>query len=377
MSDDLLSILREGADKTRIEAFLHGNQFPLVDGNNITFVWRGEAEQVLLRHWIYGLSSTMAFTRLPGSDLWYHVTDFPDRSRIEYKLEVHRNGGRELLLDPLNPNRAHDPFGANSVCQSSGYEAPDWAEPDPEARQGTMETLHFKSDALGDVRTVRVYLPARFRKRTRHPLLIAHDGDDYLRFSVMQTVLDNLIHRLELPPLIVALTNPHNRLEEYAAHEPHADFIAKELLPELENRYPIHDRPEQRALMGASFGAISALYTSWKHQGLFGNLLLQSGSFGFTDIGDHQRGPAFDPVVKFMNEFRRSPGKPTDRLFMSCGTYESLIYENRSMVPFFQSTGMDVRYVEARDGHNWENWRDRMREGLSWVFPGPLWMIYE
>ena len=24
-----------------------------------------------------------------------------------------------------------------------------------------------------------------------------------------------------------------------------------------------------------------------------------------------------------------------------------------------------------------ENWRDRLREGLSWLFPGPLWMVYE
>ena len=47
------------------------------------------------------------------------------------------------------------------------------------------------------------------------------------------------------------------------------------------------------------------------------------------------------------------------------------------MAPVLQSTGMEVRYVEARDGHNWEAWRDRLREGLSWLFPGPLWMIYE
>jgi len=30
-----------------------------------------------------------------------------------------------------------------------------------------------------------------------------------------------------------------------------------------------------------------------------------------------------------------------------------------------RATIMDVRYVEARDGHTWENWRDRLREGLS------------
>jgi S-formylglutathione hydrolase FrmB len=32
---------------------------------------------------------------------------------------------------------------------------------------------------------------------------------------------------------------------------------------------------------------------------------------------------------------------------------------------------MQVRYVEARDGHTWENWRDRLRDALTWVLPGP------
>jgi enterochelin esterase family protein len=38
---------------------------------------------------------------------------------------------------------------------------------------------------------------------------------------------------------------------------------------------------------------------------------------------------------------------------------------------------MEVKYEEARDGHNWENWRDRLRAGLTWLFPGPVGMIYE
>jgi enterochelin esterase family protein len=82
-------------------------------------------------------------------------------------------------------------------------------------------------------------------------------------------------------------------------------------------------------------------------------------------------------VVEFMRGFRARPTTVADRAFMSCGTYESLIYENRSLVPLLQSTGMSVRYIESRDGHNWENWRDRLRDGLSWLLPGPLWMVYE
>ena len=55
---------------------------------------------------------------------------------------------------------------------------------------------------------------------------------------------------------------------------------------------------------------------------------------------------------------------------MTCGMYEPLITPNRSMVTMFREAGMEVRYVEARDGHNWENWRDRLRDGLTWLLPG-------
>ena len=113
------------------------------------------------------------------------------------------------------------------------------------------------------------------------------------------------------------------------------------------------------------------------YPGQFGRLLLQSGSFAFTDIGPSRRGPAFEPVVDFVNGFRDAPARISERIFLSCGVYESLIYENRSLVPILQSTGMDVRYVESFDGHNWENWRDRLRAGLSFLYPGPLWMVYE
>ena len=79
----------------------------------------------------------------------------------------------------------------------------------------------------------------------------------------------------------------------------------------------------------------------------------------------------------FVDAYSDSPTAVSERVFVTCGVYESLIYENRSLVPLFDSTGMQVKFVEARDGHNWENWRDRLREGLSWLFPGPLMFIYE
>ncbi len=374
-----LEALRSGATlgPAEVEALLADHDFPIVEGRRVTFVWRGQADAVYLQHWIYGLPSSQPFEQLPSSDLWLLSMDLPAASRVEYKLEVVRGDEHRLVQDPLNPHVAADPYGANSVVHGDGYEHPEWTQHDPDARAGKVEELRFQSDVFGDVRPMAVYLPARYRETRRYPLLIVHDGMDFLRFTELATVLDNLIHRLEIPPVVVALTQSKNRLGEYADDERHARFLARELVPMMEERYSLLATPESRCLIGASFGAVASLAAAWREPGVFANLFLMSGSFAFTDIGDHDRGPVFDPVVEFVNAFREDPGRPAERLFVTCGTYESLIYYNRSMVPLLTATGMQVRYVEVRDGHNWENWRDRLREGLSWLFPGPLWMVYE
>jgi enterochelin esterase-like enzyme len=367
----------ERPNKRRLDEFLAEHSFPILEGPYTTFVYRGPADAVYLGHWIYGLPSSQEFKRIEATDLWYLVMELPPASRIEYKLQRMLHGKMEWLLDPLNDRKASDPFGENSVCSTEGYAVPEWARPDPEARPGTLKEMMFESEALGSPRRVVLYLPARFRPTRRYDLLVVHDGPEYLKYSGMETVLDNLIYRLEIPGMIVAFTHPEKRLVEYANYEPHARYLVEELIPFLETEFPLLSGPRHRGLMGASFGAVASLSTAWRYPNYFGRLLLQSGSFAFTDIGEHQKGPVFDPVVEFMNRFRENAKEISEKIFVSCGTYEALIYENRSLVPFLQRAGMDVRYVESRDGHNWENWRDRMREGLSWLFPGPLWMVYE
>ena len=364
-------------DGEAITSFLEAHEFPLHEGRSTTFVYRGEAEKVLLRHWIWGLPATLPFRRAPETDLWFLVEELPSGSRIEYKLEVVRGGKRKLIRDPLNPHLAHDPFGANSVLHGRGYETPDWVLEDPDARPGEIVEMRVDSAHLGGSRELQVYLPPRLRDSQRYPLLVVHDGSDYLQYSNLKTVLDNLIFRHEVAPLVAVLTRSPDRLVEYAADPRHAAFVSDELVPAVAARLPIDPRPAARGLMGASFGAVAALSTAWMHPGKFGQLLLQSGSFAFTDIGASKRGEVFEPVVAFMNRFRAQPGRPAEKVFLSCGQYESLIYENRSLVPRLQETGMTVRWVESRDGHNWENWRDRLRPGLSFLFPGPLWMVYE
>lgn len=368
---------RNDLNEAVIDEFIEMHDLPIVEGSGVTFVFRGKVDSVRLQHWVFGLESAPALTRLRETDLWYLTLDLPDDARIEYKFDIVEDGKHRWVTDPFNPLMAHDPFGANSVVHTSGYERPIWSHPDVQARPGTIEEHTISTKAFGGERKLSVYLPARFRLTRRYPLLIVHDGLDYNRYASLRTVMDNLIHGLEVSHMIVVMTQADDRLVEYADDQRHARFLVEDVLPWVEQRYPIKADPSQRGLMGASFGAVASLSAAVHYPGTFGRLMLQSGSFAFTDIGENKRGPAFEPVVRFMNSYRDNPTRCSEKVYLSCGTYESLIYENRSIVPFLQHTGMDVRYTEARDGHNWENWRDRLREGLSWLFPGPLWMVYE
>ena len=369
---------RKPLDSAAVDRFLRRQEVPIVEGSRCTFLYRGEADEVFLIHRIFGLPDHLPLRRLLGTDLWYVVVELPEGSRVEYQLEVARGGQRERINDPLNPHLAHSPVGSSSVCYAYGHQIPDWTVFDPEARPGSLADMVVPSRALRRDCQVTLYLPARFRRTAHYPLLIVHDGGDYLSYASAKTVLDNLIHRLDVAEVVAAFTYPGERLTEYANSAAHARYLTAELLPRLEAELPLIAKPSGRCLMGSSFGAVASLSTAYRYPDVYGSLLLQSGSFVFTDIGqNHGGGPAFEPVVRFINRYRAAPRRVADRLFISCGVYEPLIVPNRSMVPVFEAAGMAVRYVEARDGHSWENWRDRLRDGLSWIFPGPQKFFYE
>jgi enterochelin esterase-like enzyme len=366
-------------DGAAIDRFLARHEVPIVEESRCTFLWRGEADEVHLVQRIVGLPDRLPLRRMWGTDLWYVVLELPDRSRVNYQIEVRRGDHYERGNDPLSPKVSYSPVGTSSVCFAHGYITPDWTMPDPDARPGELTEIVVPSRALRRDCPVTLYLPARFRRTAAYPLLVVHDGGDFLQYAAAKTVLDNLIHRLDVAPLVAAFLHPKDRLAEYANSATHARFLTRELVPRLEAELPLIAQRSGRCLLGSSFGAVSALSTAYRAPDVYGALALMSGSFLFTDVGgaDHGGGPVFDPVVQFVNRYRERPRRVADRLFVSCGVFEPLITPNRSMVPTFESAGMAVRFVQTRDGHNWENWRDGLRDALSWIYPGPQKLVYE
>lgn len=365
-------------DSDDVSRFIDSQTIPIVEGARCTFLFRGEADEVWLVQRIVELPDRIPLRRLRGTDLWYLVLELPHGSRVEYQIEWRRGDAYDRFNDPLNSMRSNSPMGQSSVCFASGYETPEWVLPDEEARPGELTEMVIPSRALGRDSHATVYLPARFRRTATYPLLVVHDGTDFLQFASAKTVLDNLIHRLDIAEMVVAFTDPGDRMIEYANSKAHARFVTDELVPKLEAELPLVGQPSGRCLMGSSFGAIASLSAANRSPDTYGSLVLMSGSFVFTDLPtDHGGGPAFDPVVKFVNRFRARPRRVADRAFVSCGVYEPLIIPNRAMVLTLEGAGVAVRFAEARDGHSWENWRDRLRDALSYAYPGSQKLVYE
>ena len=347
---------------------LKDRSFPLIEPGSATFVWLGQADTVVLRHFMSLPEGHFPFERI-GDRLWHLRLAVPDGARFEYKIDVGKAGGGEWVNDPLNPQLATDPFGANSVCMTSGYEVPDWARPDPAAPQGRIERTGVASAAFGEDREIGIYLPAGHEPGRPYPLVVVHDGFDYLEHASLQTVLDNVIQRGDLPPLIAALTQSPDRTTEYVDDPRHAAFLAAELVPAVGARHALAPEPTRRVLMGASLGAVAALSTADRVPQAFGGLVLKSGSF----VVDRRKLAARGDVFRRVNAFVESLSEAerlARRAYVTCGRYEGLASENRQIAAFLRQTGVRTRYVEPKDAHHWQNWRDQTRAGLIWCL-GP------
>jgi 1,4-alpha-glucan branching enzyme len=156
-------LLERPVDQARADRFVARHGSPIVEGSRATFLWVGEADEVLVRHRVQGLPDPLTMRRIPSTTLWYVSIDMPPESRVEYQFEVVRGDVREAYVnDPLNPRLAHGPFGTSSVCAATGYQVPDWTLPDAESRPGELVEDGLQSKALRRHVPFSVYVPARF-----------------------------------------------------------------------------------------------------------------------------------------------------------------------------------------------------------------------
>jgi enterochelin esterase family protein len=213
--------------------------------------------------------------------------------------------------------------------------------PQPGVPRGRLEgPVEFHSRLLpGTVRRYWVFVPAQYTAEKPACVFVFQDGqratkpDGELR---VPQVLENLIHRHEIPVTIgifitpgnlsetypdnLGMSNPDHRAPEYdALGDTYARFLVEELLPEVGKKYALTDNPEGRAIGGTSSGAICAWTVAWERPDQFRKVISMIGSYtsiGYKPARDGQ--PMTPGGDLYPTLIRKNPIKPI-RIFLQDG----------------------------------------------------------
>jgi enterochelin esterase family protein len=244
----------------------------------------------------------------------------------------------------------------------------------------------------GTAHTYWVYVPAQYDKSKPAGLIVFNDGQAFKNEKGdirAQNVLDNLVYRREIPVLIGVFINPGktpeqpepnpkewgdrttNRPREYnTPDDKYARVICDELLPVLNKEYNISKDPEQRAIAGASSGAIAAFMVAWERPDQFRKVISLIGSF-VNLRGGHvypERVLAGDrkPIRVFFQD-GRNDNRGTGR----GGKYDAdrdWFLQNVRLVDALKKKGYDVNYVWGIGGHSVKHGGAILPDMIRWLW---------
>ena len=256
--------------------------------------------------------------------------------------------------------------------------------PDSERQAGVPEgkvTPHKWTSRIfpGTERDYWVYVPSQYDGKTPACVMVFQDGENYQnpkgQFRV-PVVLDNLIHRKELPVMIGIFINPgvvpsaagqgqerRNRSYEYDTLSPqYVTFLEKEMLPEVGKEYKLRQDAAGRGIGGISSGGICAFTAAWERPDLFSKVLSHVGSF--TNI---QGGDVYPGMI------RKTQRKPI-RIWLQDGSNDldnlhgSWPLANLQMAAALKFMRYDYRFDFGDGGHNGKQGGATLPDAMRWLW---------
>jgi glucoamylase len=326
---------------------------PQVEGEDVTFVYKGDAKRVEVVGDFTGWApSGLVLRDAPGAtNVKYIRLKFPTASRLEYKLIA----DGEWIPDPLNPNRNNNGVGGfNSYFNGPAYRPPAYSKGSDELR-GRLERLTVPGD---DKRKVQVYLPPGYGEGSaRYPVLYMQDGSQSIELGRAAETADRMISEGKVEPFIIVFIDPLDRMKEYWADDRFADWMAATLVPLVDLRYRTRDARDARALSGASLGGTISVWAALRHPDLFARVAGLSTAF---QVDEYR---VLASLSGLDGEARR---KNPLRFYLDAGRYEPLILDAaRRANVILRARGYPVTSREAPVGHNYTAWRDRLADAYA------------
>ena len=307
----------------------------------------------------FGCDTRFAPVAVDESPLWQVYIPRLPVDRFEYLLTWRHSDGHEAKSpDPANPRRVPGVFGEHSVITYPEYREPQWCtEQDVQRGMQYVAPVGTLDTESGVAVAGQLWAPGNSAADEPLPLLVANDGSEYARFGQLLDYVSWVGHAWPALRCRVLLLDPVDRDRSYSASPAYGRTLATQLLPDLRGRFATTGLPVG---MGASLGAVAMLQAATAHPGVFGGVMLQSGSF-FTDAFDsHESGFRFyQRLVRFTATLDAQPERYRGlTVAMTCGTGEENLENNCAAAARLAAVGVDVNLTQNRDAHNFIGWRD-------------------
>jgi enterochelin esterase family protein len=231
----------------------------------------------------------------------------------------------------------------------------------------------------GTVRDCWVYVPEQYDGKTPACVMVFQDGAGYVSEKGsyrVPVVFDNLIHKKEMPVTVGIFIDPgvfpsantkgkgrSNRSFEYdTLSNKYAEFLEKEILPEVAKTVKLREDAAGRAICGISSGGICAFTAAWERPDLFSKVLSHVGSF--TNI---RGGDVYPGLI------RKTERKPI-RVFLQDGSgdldnpFGSWPLANQQMAAALKFMDYDYKFVFGDGAHNGRHGGVILPESLRWLW---------
>ena len=227
---------------------------------------------------------------------------------------------------------------------------------------GKIDTITYHSETVGSNRRALIYTPPYYSKGKKYPVLyllhgIGGDEKEWFAHGQPHTILDNLYAQNKVEPMIVVLPNGRAMSDDraignifdsikVAAFSTFEKDLLNDLIPYIENNYPVLTDREHRAIAGLSMGGGQSLNIG------LGNLEQFAWVGGFSSAPNTKAPEILAPNPE-------ETKKQLKLLWISCGDKDNLIAFSKRTHDYLQSRHVPHVYEVLPDGyHDFKVWKD-------------------
>ncbi|HSR67116.1 MAG TPA: PQQ-binding-like beta-propeller repeat protein, partial [Acidobacteriota bacterium] len=359
-----------------IDRFLQSQpRLPVIeDKDKVHFIYRGPGRDIALVSDLFGGRTDRPMNRIADTDFFYYSSPLEPDARITYGF---LRDFEHWVLDDRNPQRDERYYGdSRSVVTMPDWRPPGFLHEATPRRRGRLEEVPFSSSHRQIHLPLKVYLPADYDPDQRYPVLYIHAGTLEILFGRMVQTLDNLIGQSVQPLIAVFIPAPGERpngasngytiYQSYSGAEKDATrrMLVEEVVPLVEERYPIIDDPQSRGLVGGDYTAFASFYAAAKHPDLFARLGLRSIVYESAYREEYAAllaSPQEQPLTVYLEW-----GKYDDKSEKEGWDARA---DSMAFARMLRSKGYSYVGGETHDGAGFSSWRNRTDRLLQTLFP--------